>query len=155
MFFPNKAKLNMLIKEDKFSWSIMEHRLLVQAISMTASDLSASTKPWDIQSQTVNVIFEEFYQQGDAERTAGRTPISMMDRNQPDEQASSQVGFLTGICIPCYTLLYTMIPYTQPLLAMCESNLKKWQAIAGQIEEKRRKEAAAAAAAAQTADTAP
>lgn len=84
--------------------------MLMQAISMTASDLSASTKPWDIQVQTVSVIFEEFYQQGDAERAAGRKPISMMDRNQPDQQASSQVGFLTGICIPCYTLLYRLIP---------------------------------------------
>lgn len=79
------------MQEEKFSWSIMEHRMLMQAISMTASDLSASTKPWDIQVQTVSVIFEEFYQQGDAERAAGRTPISMMDRNQPDQQASSQV----------------------------------------------------------------
>lgn len=42
----------------------IEFRTIVSAISMTASDLSASTKPWDIQVQTVKVIFEEFYQQG-------------------------------------------------------------------------------------------
>lgn len=91
LFFPNKAKLTMLMEEEKFSWSILEHRMLVQAISMTASDLSASTKPWDIQVQTVKVIFEEFYLQGDAERAAGRQPIPMMDRTQPDQQALSQV----------------------------------------------------------------
>lgn len=138
MFFPNKAKLNMLIKEETFSWNILEHRLLVQAISMTASDLSASTKPWDIQSQTVSVIFEEFYQQGDAERAAGRMPISMMDRNQPDQQAASQVGFLTGICLPCYTLLYSLIPDTKPLLEMCQANLAKWQSINTDIEAKKK-----------------
>lgn len=60
--------------------------MLTQAISMTASDLSASAKPWDVQVQTVRVIFEEFYQQGDEERAAGRMPIAMMDRNQPDQQ---------------------------------------------------------------------
>lgn len=100
LFFPNKAKLTMLMEEEKFSWSILEHRMLMQAISMTASDLSASTKPWDIQVQTVSVIFEEFYQQGDAERAAGRKPISMMDRNQPDQQAASQVinNILTTSC---------------------------------------------------------
>lgn len=87
LFFPNKAKLSMLMEEEKFSWSILEHRMLMQAISMTASDLSASTKPWDIQVQTVRVIFEEFYQQGDAERAAGRDPIPMMDRCQTDQQA--------------------------------------------------------------------
>jgi hypothetical protein len=30
---------------------------------MTACDLSASAKPWDIQVKTVKVIFEEFYEQ--------------------------------------------------------------------------------------------
>lgn len=137
LFFPNRAKLSMLMEEEKFSWSILEHRMLMQAISMTASDLSASTKPWDIQVQTVKVIFEEFYQQGDAERAAGRMPISMMDRNQPDQQASSQVGFLTGICIPCYTLLYRLIPETKPLLEMCQTNLNRWRSIAEDVTAKK------------------
>lgn len=62
------------------------------AISMTASDLSASAKPWHVQIRTVKVIFEEFYDQGDKERAAGRDPIPMMDRNKPDEQPDSQVN---------------------------------------------------------------
>lgn len=62
------------------------------AISMTAADLSASTKPWDIQLKTVKVIFEEFYDQGDKEKAAGKTPIPMMDRNKPEEQPASQVS---------------------------------------------------------------
>lgn len=64
------------------------------AISMTAADLSASTKPWDIQIKTVQVIFKEFYEQGDKERAAGKTPIAMMDRHQPEEQATCQVKFI-------------------------------------------------------------
>lgn len=87
-----------------------------------------------IQVKTVEVICEEFYQQGDAERAAGRTPIPMMDRNQPDQQATSQVGFLMGICIPCYTLLKTLIPQTKPLLDMCQKNLQRWQAIDAEIK---------------------
>lgn len=38
-------------------------RLILQAIAMTASDLSASAKPWDIQFKTAHAIFEEFYEQ--------------------------------------------------------------------------------------------
>lgn len=30
---------------------------------MTACDLCASTKPWEVQVETVKVIFEEFYEQ--------------------------------------------------------------------------------------------
>lgn len=137
VFFPNKNKLATLIEEEKFSWSIIEHRMLIQAIAMTASDLSASAKPWDIQVKTVKVIFEEFYQQGDAERAAGREPIEMMDRDKPDQQAASQVGFLTGICKPCYTLLFRLIPETKPLFDMCMENLNKWQSIADDVKKKR------------------
>lgn len=135
VFFPNKSKLGTLIEEEKFSWSVIEHRMLIQAIAMTASDLSASAKPWEIQKKTVRVIFEEFYQQGDAERAAGRTPIEMMDRNQPKQQAGSQVGFLNGICKPCYTLLFRLIPETKPLYDMCNENLQKWQTIADRVQE--------------------
>lgn len=94
---------------------------------MTASDLAASAKPWEIQVKTVDIIYEEFYQQGDAEKASGRKPIPMMDRDQPEQQASSQVGFLRNICLPCYTLLYKLIPESKPLLEMCEQNLGKWE----------------------------
>ncbi|XP_046391240.1 probable 3',5'-cyclic phosphodiesterase pde-5 isoform X2 [Ischnura elegans] len=136
LFFPNKARLTQLVNDNKFSWENMEHRLLLQAVTMTASDLSASTKPWDVQVETVKVIFEEFYEQGDAERAAGRVPIPMMDRHQPDQQAASQVGFLTGICIPCYELLYKLVPETKPMLEKCQENLARWREIDRSQKEK-------------------
>jgi cAMP and cAMP-inhibited cGMP 3',5'-cyclic phosphodiesterase 10 len=58
---------------------------------MTAADLCASAKPFEIQLDTVHVIFEEFYDQGDLEKEAGRTPIPMMDRDKAHEQPASQV----------------------------------------------------------------
>lgn len=36
-------------------------RRLLRAISMTACDLSACTKPWKIQYEIVKVIYQEFY----------------------------------------------------------------------------------------------
>lgn len=107
----------------------MEHRLLIQAVLMTASDLSASAKPWEIQEKTVKVIFEEFYIQGDAEKQAGRKPIPMMDRDRADVQAASQVDFIKGVCIPCYKVLHRIMPETLPMLEKCEENLKTWEAI--------------------------
>lgn len=129
MFFPNQAKLEHLIDEKLFSWSNIEHRLLIQAIAMTASDLSASAKPWEVQEKTVKVIFEEFYIQGDAEKEAGRKPIPMMDRDRADYQASCQVDFIKHICVPCYKVLNRMIPQAEPLLQKCGDNLKTWETI--------------------------
>lgn len=103
--------------------------MLIQAVAMTASDLSASAKPWEVQEKTVKVIFEEFYIQGDAEKEAKRRPIPMMDRDRADYQASCQVDFIKNICMPCYRILDRMIPETRPLLEKCEQNLKTWEAI--------------------------
>ena len=80
------------------------------------------------------MIFEEFYEQGDAERKAGRVPIPMMDRTQLHLQPDSQVGFISGICIPCYGLLYRLIPETKPLLDGCQSNLERWKQLAKENE---------------------
>lgn len=129
MFFPNRAKLEKLIDEKEFSWSNIDHRMLIQAIAMTASDLSASAKPWEVQERTVKVIFEEFYIQGDAERESGRKPIPMMDRNRADYQAACQVDFIKNICLPCYRVLHRLIPETDPLLGKCGENLKTWETI--------------------------
>ena len=78
------------------------------------------------------MTFEEFYEQGDAEREAGRIPIAMMDRTKPHLQPDSQVGFITGICIPCYSLLNRLIPETQPLFDGCQSNLERWTKLAAE-----------------------
>ena len=54
MFFPNRIRLADLVENHKFDWSRKEHRMLVAAVAMTASDLSASAKPWDTQAKTVS-----------------------------------------------------------------------------------------------------
>ncbi|KIH68682.1 hypothetical protein ANCDUO_00977 [Ancylostoma duodenale] len=91
LFFTNKAELNKIIDAGNYDIHIEHHRKLTQAILMTGCDLIASAKPWYIQTETVKVIFEEFYEQGDAERLNGRDPIPMMDRNKAHELPQMQV----------------------------------------------------------------
>ncbi|CAH2985534.1 unnamed protein product [Chilo suppressalis] len=137
-FFPNLEKIKGLHddhSEPKFDWHTPKHKDLAMAISMTAADLSASAKPWKVQLKTVKVIFEEFYAQGDKEKAIGKTPIPMMDRNKPEEQPASQVGFLSQICIPCYTMLFRILPYTMPMYQMAKRNLDKWNDRARKVHQ--------------------
>ena len=67
------------------------YRLLVQAVLMTGSDLCASSKPWELQLQTVDAIYAEFYHQGDVELEAGRVPVPIMNRCFLDQRALHQV----------------------------------------------------------------
>ncbi|XP_031549791.1 probable 3',5'-cyclic phosphodiesterase pde-5 isoform X3 [Actinia tenebrosa] len=126
LFFGNKAKLKDFVEKGTFSWEDQEHRRLLRAICMTACDLSACTKPWDIQYQIVKVIYQEFYAEGDLEKAQGKQPIPMKDRNTAHELPAHQVGFLVGICLPCYELLAKIIPGTKNLVLGGKKNLKLW-----------------------------
>lgn len=62
----------------------------------------------------VNQIPQYFFQ-GDAERVNGREPIPMMDRQRAHELPQMQVGFMRGICCPCYELISEIIPQAEQL----------------------------------------
>ncbi|CAI5438043.1 unnamed protein product [Caenorhabditis angaria] len=138
LFFSNKAKLNVILEGGNFELTNPEHRLLTQAVLMTGCDLVASAKPWNIQTETVKVIFEEFYDQGDAERLSGAEPIAMMDRTKAHQLPAMQVGFMRGICMPCYELIAKIFPKVDKMRSRCEYNATKWEELA---EEQKQKEA--------------
>ncbi|XP_059090065.1 probable 3',5'-cyclic phosphodiesterase pde-5 isoform X3 [Tigriopus californicus] len=131
LFFPNKARLTNILKDDAFSWDLPDHRMIVEALVMTASDLCSSSKPWDLQLATVTVIYEEFYSQhplqGDREKREGRVPVPIMNRKYEDQQSLHQVGFIGGICLPCYDLLVKVLPNTAPMQEQCTYNLNVWK----------------------------
>ncbi|CAK1553954.1 unnamed protein product [Leptosia nina] len=137
VFFPNLKKMQTILGNGdrcSFDWQEANNSKLAMAISMTAADLSASTKPWDIQNKTVKVIFEEFYEQGDKERAAGKLPEPMMDRNRPEERPVCQVGFLEEICVPCYKILCKILPNTKPMYEMVDKNLSIWKSLKNRVQ---------------------
>ncbi|VDN03482.1 unnamed protein product [Thelazia callipaeda] len=135
VFLSNKLKMEEIISYGTFNWDDNDHRLLIEAILMTGCDLIAAAKPWPVQTETVKIIFEEFYEQGDAERRNGQKPIAMMDRRKANEMPQMQVSFMQDICTPCYELIASIIPECQPLLDRCLSNTKKWQELAAEQKE--------------------
>ncbi|KAI6175062.1 Phosphodiesterase [Aphelenchoides bicaudatus] len=137
LFFPNRAQLSSFVESGDFSWTNATHRSLSQAILMTSCDLIATAKPWQIQTETVK---------GDAEKINGREPIPMMDRDKANELPQMQVGFMKGICIPCYEAISKIMPEALPLKDRALYNLGKWeemakeQALLQEEREKRKKE---------------
>lgn len=57
---------------------------LLMAMLMTACDLAAICKPWDIQKRVAQLVANEFFLQGDLERGLNMDPLPMMDRKQKD-----------------------------------------------------------------------
>ena len=50
-----------------------------------------------------------------------------------------QVGFIGGICLPCYDLLVQVLPATGPMQQNCKDNLNTWK---DKADERRREMAA-------------
>lgn len=49
-------------------WVAEEPRALLRAMSMTVCDLSAITKPWEIEKRVADLVSSEFFEQGDMEK---------------------------------------------------------------------------------------
>uniref|UniRef100_A0A8C7Q785 Phosphodiesterase n=1 Tax=Oncorhynchus mykiss TaxID=8022 RepID=A0A8C7Q785_ONCMY len=87
-------------------------KAIVKAMMMTACDLSAVAKPWEIQSKVALSVAAEFWEQGDLERTVlEQQPILMMDRTKSADLPKMQCGFIDFVCafvyksLPCWSLL--------------------------------------------------
>jgi hypothetical protein len=61
-----------------------------------------------------------------------KLPNSLRSNNQ----LFFQVGFIGGICLPCYDLMVQVLPETFPMQKQCQSNLDTWK----QKAEKRKRD---------------
>jgi dual 3',5'-cyclic-AMP and -GMP phosphodiesterase 11 len=91
-------------------WSHEDNRSLLRAMSMTVCDLSAITKPWEIEKRVADLVSSEFFEQGDMERHELKiTPIDIMNREKEDQLPIMQVGFIDSICLPIYEVKFSAL----------------------------------------------
>uniref|UniRef100_A0A3Q2IEE9 Phosphodiesterase n=1 Tax=Equus caballus TaxID=9796 RepID=A0A3Q2IEE9_HORSE len=110
---------------------------IVMAMMMTACDLSAITKPWEVQSKVALLVAAEFWEQGDLERSVlQQNPIPMMDRNKADELPKLQVGFIDFVCTFVYKEFSRFHEEITPMLDGITNNRKEWKALADEYDAK-------------------
>ncbi|KAK3565105.1 hypothetical protein QTP86_033160 [Hemibagrus guttatus] len=169
LYFKKRAMFQKIVDQSKTyeNWNdwtkymMLEttRKEIVMAMMMTACDLSAIAKPWEIQSKVALSVAAEFWEQGDLERTVlEQQPIPMMDRNKADELPKLQCGFIDFVCSFVYKEFSRFHVQITPMLERLLNNRKEWNALKeiheaklAKIEEakKAKEEAAAAAAAAK------
>nr|ANV21100.1 cone cGMP-specific 3',5'-cyclic phosphodiesterase subunit alpha' [Amia calva] len=110
---------------------------IVMAMMMTGCDLSAITKPWEVQSKVALMVANEFWEQGDLERTVlEQQPIPMMDRNKAEELPKLQVGFIDFVCTFVYKEFARFHKEITPMFDGLQNNRVHWKALADVHEEK-------------------
>ncbi|NXY89277.1 PDE2A phosphodiesterase, partial [Alcedo cyanopectus] len=78
-----------------------QHRSLLLCLLMTSCDLSDQTKGWKTTRKIAELIYKEFFSQGDLEKAMGNRPLEMMDREKA-YIPELQISFMEHIAMPIY-----------------------------------------------------
>ncbi|MBN3300306.1 PDE11 phosphodiesterase, partial [Amia calva] len=105
LYFENRMAFFDLVDKGEYNWNVKNHRDMFRSMLMTACDLGAVTKPWEI-SRKASAIF---------------------DRNRKDELPGLQLEWIDGICSPLYEALVKVNPKLQPMLDLIQGNRAKWE----------------------------
>lgn len=135
MYFKKKNKFLELIDDGEFDWQSDDKKELLSGMMMTACDVSAISKPWEVQHKVAKLVADEFFDQGDLEKLQlKQQPVAMMDRERKDELPQMQVGFIDVICLPLYRVLSETFPWMNPLYQGTLENRQHWQDLAEKVE---------------------
>ncbi|XP_050304949.1 cGMP-specific 3',5'-cyclic phosphodiesterase-like [Anthonomus grandis grandis] len=135
MYFKKRNKFLELIDNGEFDWQSDDKKDLLSGMMMTACDVSAIAKPWEVQHRIAKLVADEFFDQGDLEKMQLKEqPIAMMDRERKDELPQMQVGFIDVICLPLYKVLSETFPWMKPLYQGTAENRQHWQDLAEKVE---------------------
>jgi hypothetical protein len=104
---------------------VANKKLLCEMIFHLA-DISNATKPWEICKKWTDLLFVEFFNQGDQER-AREIKISMFMDRVTTNIASSQMGFIDFIIKPSFEVTAMLLPCLYRLTEGVEANKKHWE----------------------------
>ena len=96
-----------------------------------AADLGHNTKKFEISLQWVELLSEEFWQQGDMEKSKG-IPVSFLCDRDKIDIPNSQVGFLRGFIINTFDCLAAMFPPLKYVMDNAHNNINEWKKLADQ-----------------------
>ena len=100
-----------------------------------AADLGHNTHKFEISIKWVELLVNEFWNQGDVERNKGIQISFLCDRNKIDVPAS-QVGFLKGFIITSFDCLVYMFPNLKYTMENAANNIKEWQKLMDEHRER-------------------
>ncbi|KAI9322199.1 hypothetical protein BX666DRAFT_1892528 [Dichotomocladium elegans] len=112
-------------KDEQFLFSDRD-RLAFSEVILHAADISNTVRPWPISKQWSDLIVQEFFRQGDAEKEAGLTVSPGMDRDQ-STQAEISLNFGDLLVKPYYEALAGLLPGARALLNILATNRRSWE----------------------------
>lgn len=114
------------VQQEGFDKENYHHHQLLLCLLVTCSDLSDQTKDWKSSKKIAELVYSEFFSQGDLEKAMGVHPSEMMDREKaciPE----LQISFITTIVLPLYELLAAFFPEAEEISNAVNTNKVYWE----------------------------
>ena len=120
------------IKNDKFEFisedkeSIKTEQQCILDFYIHSADLAHNTKLFNISLKWVELLSEEFWLQGDKEKSMGLNISFLCDRKNTNVP-SSQVNFIRGFILPTFEVLINIFPTLNYTVENANNNINEWQ----------------------------
>ncbi|XP_052805617.1 dual 3',5'-cyclic-AMP and -GMP phosphodiesterase 11A-like isoform X2 [Mya arenaria] len=117
-----------MVEEGRIDWDDKSLKEIFRSILMTACDIGAISKPWEVSRKVADLVMTEFFDQGDKEREELKIqPQAHMDRQKQDQLPALQLGWIDGICRPLYASLVKFDPAFQQMMDGVLKNRAEWE----------------------------
>lgn len=108
-----------------------EERQALCRLLLHGADISNTVRPWKVCKKWSDLVVEEFFRQGDAERLHGFQVSPGMDREE-STQASISLQFGDLVVGPYFELFAELLPNAESFVEALASNRIQWQRLADQ-----------------------
>ena len=121
--FRNRAQVLADIVIDRF-----EDRVLVFSMALKCADIGHSAKSRELHQKWTNLVMEEFFGQGDLEKSQKLSVSMYCDRDATDIP-KSQAGFIKNICMPLYEIWCNFLksPQCDASFNQLKENYQYWE----------------------------
>ncbi|XP_078492494.1 dual 3',5'-cyclic-AMP and -GMP phosphodiesterase 11-like isoform X1 [Ciona intestinalis] len=129
IYFKKRNEFFNVVKSGAADWLENDgHRELLRSLVITGCDIAGITRPWNVQKEIAQLVAEEFFEQGDIEKSKlHQEPPDMMNRKLKHKLPKMQIGFIDSICLPLYEALNDVSTKLQPMLDGCLENRRHWE----------------------------
>jgi len=125
--FEHLGRLKTRVATDAYATVERKDVLLLLGLALHTADISNPTKSKQIMMTWTEKVMNEFWLQGDRERSLGIPISAFMDRKQPSV-AQCQIGFINVLVKPLVVEWRKLLgDIVQPAIDCMEANLSMWQ----------------------------
>lgn len=114
-----------------------ENKKMIFEMVFHLCDISNATKPYEICQKWTDLLFIEFFNQGDLEKQKGINISMFMDRKTTNI-ASCQMGFIDFIIKPSFEVTSMLLPQLYRFNEGVENNKKQWETRVAEYEPSRK-----------------